>query len=198
MSDLSAPRFHDETEARKFLEAVRWPDGPVCPHCGTVNEVYENKSKLGVYRCASDECRKDFSVTVGTLFERSRVPLHKWLLATHLLMAGKKGISAHQLHRMLGVTYKTAWFMAHRIREALRPLSPEIAGPLGGKNKVVEADETYVGGKAKNRKNHIPPKSAVISLVERGGKVRSATSPMSLARRYAMRWSLRLIARPTS
>lgn len=171
-ADLSAPRFHDETEARKFLEATRWPDGPVCPHCGTVNEAYENVSKPGIYRCASAECRKDFSVTVGTLFERSHVPLHKWLLATHLLMAGKKGISAHQLHRMLGVTYKTAWFMAHRIREALRPLAGE-AGPLGGKNKVVEADETYVGGKAKNRKNHIPPKEAVFSLVERGAKVRS-------------------------
>ncbi|HLG90336.1 MAG TPA: IS1595 family transposase [Alphaproteobacteria bacterium] len=169
-ADLSSPRFHDETEARKFLEATRWPEGPVCPHCGTVNEAYENASKPGVYRCASVECRKDFSVTVGTLFERSHVPLHKWLLATHLLMAGKKGVSAHQLHRMLGVTYKTAWFMAHRIREALRPNAPS---PLGGQNKVVEADETYVGGKAKNRKNKVPPKEAVFSLVERGGKVRS-------------------------
>jgi transposase-like protein len=172
MSDLTAPRFHDETAARQFLEVTRWPEGPVCPHCGSVNKAYENKSKPGVYRCGEPECRKDFSVTVGTLFERSHIPLHKWLLATHLLMAGKKGVSAHQLHRTLGVTYKTAWFMAHRIRAALAPM-PDMQGPLGGQNKVVEADETYVGGKAKNRKNHVPPKEAVVALVERGGKVRS-------------------------
>jgi transposase-like protein len=181
-ADLAAERFHSEEAARKFLEEVRWPAGPVCPHCGTVNQAYENKSKPGVYRCASDECRKDFSVTVGTLFERSHVPLHKWLLATHLLMAGKKGVSAHQLHRMLGVTYKTAWFMAHRIREALREPS---ASPLGGANKVVEADETYIGGKEKNKhrsKRTIKGRGAVgkeaaFSLVERDGAVRSFHLP---------------------
>jgi transposase-like protein len=171
MTDLTAPRFHNEEDARKFLESVRWPEGPVCPHCGEVGAAYATK-KPGLYRCASAECRKDFTVTVGTLFERSHVLLHKWLLATHLLMSSKKGMSAHQLHRTLAVTYKTAWFMAHRIRAALSPI-PGAHGPLGGKNKVVEADETYVGGKAKNRKNKVPTKEAVFSLVERGGKVRS-------------------------
>jgi transposase-like protein len=181
-ADLSSPRFHDETEARKFLEATRWPDGPICPHCGTVGAAYENASKPGVYRCASAECRKDFSVTVGTLFERSHIPLHKWLLATHLLMAGKKGVSAHQLHRMLGITYKTAWFMAHRIREALRE---PTAGPLGGQNKVVEADETYIGGKEGNKHRNRRAnkgrgsvgKEAAFSLVERDGAVRSFHLP---------------------
>jgi transposase-like protein len=178
MSDLTAERFHSEEAARKYLEETRWPHGPVCPHCGEIGRAYETK-KAGVYRCASKECRKDFSVTVGTLFERSHIPLHKWLMATHLLMAGKKGVSAHQLHRMLGVTYKTAWFMAHRIREAL--CEPAGAKPLGGKNKVVEADETYVGGKEKNKHAHKRlnqgrgpvGKEAVLSLVERDGKVRS-------------------------
>lgn len=184
MTDLTAERFRNEEAARKFLEATRWPDGPVCPHCGTVGAAYENKSKPGVYRCASAECRKDFSVTVGTLFERSHVPLHKWLLATHLLMAGKKGYSAHQLHRTIGVTYKTAWFMAHRIREALRePAS--VTGQLGGQNKVVEADETYIGGKETNKhkskrtkgRQGGKGKEAAFSLVEREGKVRSFHVP---------------------
>jgi hypothetical protein len=116
-------------------------------------------------------CRKQFTVTVGTIFERSHVPLNKWLYATFLLCASKKGISSHQLHRMLEVTYKTAWFMSMRIREAMR--EGNLPGPLGGQNKVVEADETYVGGKAKNRKGKVPPKATVLSLVERGGKVRS-------------------------
>src|SRR6185437_14885805 len=111
MSDLSAERFHNEEAARKFLENLRWPDGPICPHCGVIGAAYATK-RAGVYRCASKECRKDFSVTVGTLMERSHIPIHKWLLATHLLMSGKNGVSAHELHRMLGLTYKSAWFMA--------------------------------------------------------------------------------------
>src|SRR5690242_20009188 len=108
-ADLTAEHFHDDEAARKFLESVRCPDGPICPHCGTVGHAYENASKAGVYRCASAQCRKDFSITVGTVFERSHIPLHKWLLATHLMMSSKKGVSAHQLHRMLGITYKSAW-----------------------------------------------------------------------------------------
>lgn len=182
MCDLTAERFHNDDAARKFLEEVRWPNGPVCPHCGEVNAAYKTK-RPGVYRCASKECRKDFSVTVGTLFERSHIPLHKWLLATHPMMASKKGISAHQLHRMLGITYKSAWFMAHRIREALRPGSD--AGPLGGQNKVVEVDETYVGGKEKNKHAHkrlnkgrgAVGKAPVVSLIERDGKIRSVHMP---------------------
>ncbi len=126
-------------------------------------------TRPGVYQCNS--CRKPFSVTVGTLYERSHVPLNKWLLASHLMVASKKGMSAHQLHRMLGVTYKTAWFMAHRIREGMREFNPD---PIGGKNKVVEVDETYIGGKAKNRAFGPPPKKEpVVALVERDGEVRS-------------------------
>ena len=128
MSDLTAKRFTDVNAARKHLEAIRWPDGPICPHCGVVDTAHRIKGKSarpGLWFCA--DCRKQFTVTVGTLFERSKVPLHKWLLANHLICASKKGMSAHQLHRMLGVTYKTAWFMAHRIREAMRD-NPEHPG----------------------------------------------------------------------
>ena len=176
MTDLSSKRFHNEHTARKHLEAIHWPDGPICPHCGVIDNSSRIKGKSarpGLWFCG--DCRKQFTVTVGTLFERSKVPLHKWLLAVHLMSASKKGMSAHQLHRMLGVTYKTAWFMAHRIREGMREFNP---GPLGGVNKVVEADETYIGGKAKNRKGgRVPPKEAVFSLVERDGKVRSFHVP---------------------
>jgi transposase-like protein len=178
MSVTKNAHFHDEDAARKYLEAVRWPEGPVCPHCGSVGGAYATK-RTGVYRCAAKECRKDFSVTIGTLFERSHIPLHKWLFATHLMMSSKKGISAHQLHRMLDMTYKSAWFMCHRIRESLREKNPE--GQLGGENMVVEADETYVGGKEKNKhaskRQHAGRgavgKEAVVSLVEREGRVRS-------------------------
>jgi transposase-like protein len=178
MTDITAPRFKTEAAARKYLEGIRWADGVVCPHCGTVDRASRIKGKSarpGLWFCNS--CRKQFSVTVGTLFERSKVPLHKWLLAVHLLTSSKKGMSAHQLHRTLGVTYKTAWFMAHRIREAYRPADDE--GPLGGENKVVEADETYVGGKARNAKRGapVPKKEAVVSLVERDGSVRSFHLP---------------------
>ena len=170
MSKLSAPHFTDETAATAYLEALRWPSGPVCPHCGTVGKAYATK-RPGKYRCATRECRKDFSVKVGTVFEASHIPLYKWLLAAYLLCSSKKGMSSHQLHRTLDVTYKTAWFMTHRIREAMR--TGAIA-PIGGSGKVVEADETYIG-----RKEGVPVrrgyahKRAVVSLVERGGKVRS-------------------------
>lgn len=177
-ADLTVPHFNDENKAREFLEALRWPGGPVCPHCGIVNRAYKTK-KTGVWRCAEPKCRKDFSVTIGTVYERSRIPLHKWLLATHLLCSSKKGISAHQLWRMLGFgTYRTAWFMAHRIREAMIETDPT---PLGGKDKVVEVDETFIGkpdevfvnGRGWVKMRGTTTKRKVVSLVERGGRARS-------------------------
>ncbi len=173
MSITDNPVFQSDATARAWLEGLLWPDGPVCPHCGLIDcaqQFHGKAHRPGLYKCKG--CEKQFTVTIGTIFESSHLPLNKWLMAFQLMVASKKGMSAHQLHRMLGVTYKTAWFMAHRIREALRGRF-DAAGPLGGANKVVEADESYVGGKAKNRKNHVPPKEAVFSLVERGGKVRS-------------------------
>lgn len=172
MCDLSNPIFHNEDKARDWLEARIWPEGPVCPHCGTIDQatLMTGKShRAGLYNCNS--CRKPFTVTVGTLYERSKIPLNKWLAATHLMMASKKGMSALQVGRMLGFSKKTAWFVCHRIRESLRN-TPK--SPLGGTGKVVEADESFVGGKAKNRAYREPaPKKAIFSLVERGGDVRT-------------------------
>ena len=160
MLNITDPIYTDADKAREHLEEIQWPHGPICPHCSNSDQTrikkLEGKStRAGVYKC--NECRKPFSVTVGTLFERSKIPLNKWVLATHLIAASKKGMSAHQLHRMLGVTYKTAWFMAHRIREAMAP-SPKDKGPLGGEGKTVEADTTYVGGKEKNK--HLSKRNA--------------------------------------
>ena len=172
--DIFAPRFQNEEAARKHLESVRWAGVPFCPHCGSVDVTRLDgiKHRAGLLQCNEKECRKQFTVTVGTVFERSKIPLHKWVLATHLLCASKKGMSAHQLHRMIGVTYKTAWFMAHRIREAMKP-SPN-SEPMGGSGAIVEVDETFVGGKQRNRAyRDVAPKKAVVSLVERGGKARS-------------------------
>lgn len=172
MTDITTPHYHDETKAREHLEAIRWPEGPTCPHCGSFNatRLEGKKHRAGLVQC--NDCREQYTVTVGTVFERSKVPLHKWLLCNHLLCASKKGMSAKQIERMLGVTYKTAWFMCHRIREAMKV--DETDGPLGGPEAVVEADETYVGGKAKNRATRRPaPKKAVVALVERDGHVRS-------------------------
>jgi transposase-like protein len=176
MSILSAPHFHNEAVAIARLEAILWPDGPHCPRCGGFDRITLVKGgRAGLRRCGP--CKREFTVTVGTIFERSHVKLHKWFQAAHLLASSKKEISAHQLHRTLKVTYKTAWFMEHRLREAMRELQPT---PLGGRGVTVEADETYVGGKDSNRhlnkRNHVPGwsgKEAVISLVERGGDVRS-------------------------
>ncbi|MES9895760.1 MAG: IS1595 family transposase [Candidatus Thiodiazotropha endolucinida] len=175
MCDLTAPYFLDADKAREYLEQQRWPNGPVCPHCGGDTKVYKMKSKAarpGLYKCG--DCRKQFTVTVGTLFEGSRVPLNKWLMAVHLMCASKKGISSHQLHRMLGVTYKTAWFMTHRIREAMRP--DTTTGKIGGSGATVEVDETFWGntkpkGQKKGRGYH--HKEKILSLVERGGDIRS-------------------------
>lgn len=175
--DLKNPIYLDDDKAREHLEALRWPNGPYCPHCGEVEAVTKlagKSTRPGVWKCRS--CRKPFSVTVGTVFERSHIPLSKWIMATHLLCASKKGISAHQLHRMLGVTYKTAWFMAHRIRLAMSP--GENPDPIGGPDKIVEADETYLTKSKRTRKpkGHIPNQRhapQVFSLIERGGDIRS-------------------------
>ena len=166
------PIFTDDEAARAYLEQLRWPEGPVCPHCGVVGEstaLQGAKHRVGVYKC--NACRKQFTVTVGTVFEKSKVPLRKWMLATHLLCASKKGMSAHQLHRMLGVTYKTAWFMAHRIREAM---SEDGSLHLGGKDEIVEVDETYWGTDSREEPERgMHSKNKIVSLVERGGDVRS-------------------------
>src|SRR4051795_11628857 len=168
MDDILAPRFIDPVAARKHLEALRWPDGAECPHCGLINATAVNGGREGLYQCNS--CREQFTVTVGTVFERSKIALNKWLLCNHLLCASKKGMSALQISRMLGVTYKTAWFMCHRLREAMT----DDGSPLGGEGKTVEADEAYVGGKQKNRAfRKVAPKKMVVSLVERGGRARS-------------------------
>ena len=170
MSTLSNPIFQDATKARNWLEALLWPDGPVCGHCGTLNEATAIAGRDGLYQCNS--CRKQFTVMVGTVFERSHIPLNKWLMAAFLLCASKKGISAHQMHRMLGITYKSAWFMMHRLREAMKPGSNEP--PLGGLGQTVEADETFIGNRAGVPLNKRPHnKIAVLSLVERKGRVRS-------------------------
>lgn len=174
MSILSRPYFHNEDAAFDHLEHVLWPEGPVCPHCGTLGratKLHGEKHRRGVWKCNEKECRKQFTVKVGTVFEHGRMPLHKMLQAVYLMCSSKKGISAHQLHRTLEITYKSAWFLAHRIREAMRDGK---LGQLGGSGKVVEADESYVGGKAKNRAYKPEPKKrAVFSLVERQGEVRS-------------------------
>ncbi len=169
--NITDPIFHDEAKAQAHIEASRWNGEPFCPHCGTTDVTrMGGKTQAGMFQC--NDCRDKFTVRTGTVMERSHVPLHKWLLATHLIAASKKGMSAAQMGRMLGVTYKTAWFLCHRIREAMDGATGNA--PLGGGNKVVEADETYVGGKAKNRAKRRPaPKKAVVALVEREGHVRS-------------------------
>jgi transposase-like protein len=181
-SHLRNPIFHDEDKAREWFEARVWPNGPFCPHCGEAQNLTRlhgkggakgTKARPGLIQCNS--CREQFTVTVNTVCERSKLPLTKWCLAIYLLNSSKKGMSALQMHRMMGGSYKTAWFLFHRIREAMR--EGKMPGGLGGANKVVEVDETYVGGKAANRKNHIPPKAALLSLVERDGKVRSFRVP---------------------
>ena len=180
MSILSAPHFHNEAAAFARLEAIVWPNGPHCPRCGGFDRITDVKGvRMGVRRCGP--CKREFTVTVGTIFERSHVRLHIWFQAAHLMASSKKGISAHQLHRTLKVTYKTAWFMEHRLREAMR----EGHFAMGGEGKTVEIDETFVGGKEKNKhrskRKHLGTggagKEAVFSLVERGGKVRSHHVP---------------------
>jgi transposase-like protein len=186
MTDVfAAPCFQNDDEARKVLEGILWPDGPVCPHCGVVNHAYATK-RPGVYRCAEKECRKDFTVTMKTVMERSKIALHKWLQAFHLMCSSKKGISAHQLHRTLDITYEAAWFMAHRIREAMRAGG---LAPLGGGGGIVEADETYYGDvdrpilrankQGRVRTNRKGNKRPIVALVERGGNVRTFHVPVA-------------------
>ena len=183
MSILSEPYFHNEDAAFEHLEQSLWLDGQVCPHCGVVGHATKfqgKKHRRGVWKCNEKECRKQFTVKVGTVFEHGRLPLHKMLQAVYLMCASKKGVSAHQLHRTLGITYKSAWFLAHRIREAMRDGK---LGPLGGEGKVVEIDETYIGGKDKNKHRNKRSgkggmdKEIVFALVERAGKVRSHHVP---------------------
>ena len=172
MPALTSTFFHDDDAAREYLESVRWPDGPVCPHCGSTGDHYRlegEKHRKGLLKC--QDCRKQFSVTVGTVFERSKIPLSKWLMAAYLLCSSKKGMSAHQLHRTRGVTYKTAWFLAHRIRLAMQV--PERT-PMGSDGGAVEADETYIGRKPGSKlQRGWGHKEMVFSLIEREGSVRS-------------------------
>lgn len=165
--------FQDPEAAREWLKARLWPQGPVCGHCGVMGESRALSNRLGTYQC--NACRKQFTVTVGTVFERSHIPLNKWLLATFLFVSSKKGISAHQIHRLLGITYKSAWFMMHRLREAVTP--GEGIGPLGGHGMIVEADETYLLKQSGKRKAEgaggYAHKMKVLSLTERGGRIRS-------------------------
>jgi transposase-like protein len=186
--NITDPIYQDADKAREHLEKLQWPNGPLCPHCGNcdparITKLAGKSTRPGVYKCK--ECAKPFSVTVGTVFERSHIPLNKWLLAVHLMAASKKGISAHQLHRTLEVTYKTAWFMAHRIREAMK--DDGTSGPMGGEGKIVEADETYIGNNKGSKRTfefvngkgfvarHTGGKEKfkVVSLVERGGRAKS-------------------------
>jgi transposase-like protein len=180
---LSHPRFQDEQAAYDWVERHLWPDGPVCPRCGVLDRHTKLKGKstrIGVYKCK--ECRKPYTVKVGTIFEDSHIPLRMWLQAIALLCASKKGISSNQLHRMLGITLKSAWFMSHRIREAMR--DGGLAPPMGGTGGVVEIDETIYGRAATHPKGRHNPdprrritnsahKNVILSLVQRGGRVRS-------------------------
>jgi transposase-like protein len=188
--DLTDDCFHDANKAREYFEAQRWPFGPVCPHCGNANQdkitgLQGKAHRAGLYQCA--DCREQFTVTVGSVMERSKIPLNKWLLAIHLMGASKKGMSAHQLHRTLKITYQSAWFLCHRIREAMRD---EAQGPMGGNGKIVEADETYFGrvatprtrttsGRAFIKAGKAANKRPILALVERGGSVRTFHVPVA-------------------
>ncbi len=198
---ILAPEFTDADVAREVLEAERWPDGPICPHCGLIGEAYKLEPKegaktharKGVYKCAG--CREQFSVTVGTIFEDSHIPLNKWLMAIHFLCSSKKGMSAHQLHRMLGIGYRAAWFMAHRIRLGMKqePLSSKLEKLQG----TVEVDECYIGGVDKGKRGkpsgRQSKKATVITMVERslvpGKKGRARTTVMHRVTAENLRWT---------
>lgn len=169
--NITDPIFHDEAKAEEHIFRSRWPDGePICPHCGSANNMQMGgKTQAGYWLCR--DCRDKFTIRTGTVMERSHIPLSKWLLATHLMAASKKGMSAAQMARMLGVTYKSAWFLCHRIREAM---TPSDTPPLGGEGKTVEIDETFVGGnRNKQAVRTVAPKKKIVSLIERGGQART-------------------------
>jgi transposase-like protein len=174
-ANLQNPIFTDETKAREWLEARVWPNGPVCPHCGATDDdvtaLNGKAHRPGLYQCS--QCREQFTVTVKTVFERSKIPLSKWLAALFLLTASKKGVSAHQVHRSLRISYKSSWFMMHRLREAMR--QGGLLPTMGSGGKIVEADETFIGTRegAKANKAGFGHKMVVMTLVERGGKARS-------------------------
>lgn len=190
-SKLSEEFFHNEAAAFAHVEQQLWPNGePACPHCGVIAKAGrlaglrtkpsrkhpDGKPVVGIWKCYA--CRKQFTVRVGTIFESSHVPLHIWLQAIHLMASSKKGISTNQLQRMLGGSMKTAWFLSHRIRECMNEVRGFSVPPMGGAGRTIEADETYVGGKGENRAyGPIPAKQIVMSLVERGGAVRSFHVP---------------------
>lgn len=193
-----AGNLSDEDSARSFLESIRWPNGPICPHCGsadvqklTPRPTSKKPGRKGLHKCRSKECRKQFTVTVGTIFEDSHIPLSKWLMAIHLLCSSKKGMSAHQLHRLLGVTYKSAWFMAHRIRYAMtqEPLASKLSG-------VVEVDETYIGGKVRGTRRGRRDKPPIVALVECGGEVRAF--PMKRVTEENLRKAIRENVHPSA
>jgi transposase-like protein len=172
---LNEPHFQNEAAAFAYVEARLWPNGPVCHHCGErerIGRLQGKTTRPGLYKCY--RCKKPFTVRMGTIFESSHLPLQLWLQIIHLMCASKKGISTNQIQRMLRCSMKTAWFLGHRIREAMNDKPGVFYSPIGGEGKTVEADETYIGPAAKNRAYEEPkPKHAVMSLVERGGAVRS-------------------------
>lgn len=176
-SILDTPIFQSADRAREYLESVRWPDGPCCPHCGDAENwkrLEGEKHRPGLFQC--NACRKQFSVTVKTVFERSKIPLNKWLLAAYLMASSKKGVSAHQIHRTLGITYKSAWFMMHRLREAM---TDSMIGQLGGEGTsgIVEADEMYYGKTRGGKGERLAKKQKIVALVERKGRVRAFHVP---------------------
>jgi len=178
-SVLSEPHFHTEEAAFAYVEAKLWPNGPVCRHCGEMGRIGRLNGKTtrpGLYKCYA--CRKPFTVRMGTVFEASHAPLRYWLQTIYMMCSSKKGISTRQIQRTFQCSMKTAWFLGHRIREAMKEIHIEFPPKMGGAGMTIEADETYVGGKAANRAyGPIPPKQAVASLVERGGKARSFHVP---------------------
>jgi transposase-like protein len=180
-SIVSEPQFQNEAAAFAYVEARLWPDGPTCPHCGNadstkIGRLQGKTTRPGLHKCYA--CKKPFTVRIGTIFESSHLPLHLWLQIIHLMCASKKGISTRQIQRMLRCSMKTAWFLGHRIREAMKENRDLFTPPLGGAGKTIEADETYVGRKATSRAYEAPaPKQAVMALVERNGMVRSFHIP---------------------